>query len=197
MASPIALDDPLCVTAERAHVSERLLVFEPVGRERGLSARSDVRDVDLAGGFERGDVVRPAGRPGILARGWPSPRLLAPRSSSRLSAHVRVRLPPSDHRQSRGPPGARTCGNAMQVSALRGATDVVVATGREAGGGGLAPARARTRDSRRSRWRRTPMLGLSRRTNQGSRGPGQRSTEARLSRRPRAAAQPGVGELWS
>ena len=49
MPSPIALDDPLCLTAERAHVSERLLVFEPVSRERALSARSDVRDVDLAG----------------------------------------------------------------------------------------------------------------------------------------------------
>ena len=52
------LDDPLCVAAECAHVSERLLVLEPVGEQGALSAGTDVRDIDPAGRFERGDVVR-------------------------------------------------------------------------------------------------------------------------------------------
>ena len=44
-----ALDDPLCVSAERPHVSERLLVLEPVGGEGSLGAGPDVRDVDPTG----------------------------------------------------------------------------------------------------------------------------------------------------
>jgi hypothetical protein len=65
------LDDPLGVPAERAHVSERLLVFEPVGRDGALGAGPNVRDVDSAGGFERGDVVRLLGRSASSRVGGP------------------------------------------------------------------------------------------------------------------------------
>ena len=52
-----AFDDPLRVSPERPHVSERLLVLEPVGGECSLGAGADMRDVYPAGWFERRDVV--------------------------------------------------------------------------------------------------------------------------------------------
>ena len=39
-------------------MSKRLLVLEPVGDLGALGAGADVRDVDSAGRFQRGDVVR-------------------------------------------------------------------------------------------------------------------------------------------
>jgi hypothetical protein len=63
-----ALDEPLCVSPQRAYVCERLLVLEPVGGQGALGARADVRDIDAAGRFERGDVV-PCWAISIVARG--------------------------------------------------------------------------------------------------------------------------------
>ena len=39
-----ALDDPLRVSPERPHVSERLLVLEPVSQQGALGAGADMRD---------------------------------------------------------------------------------------------------------------------------------------------------------
>jgi hypothetical protein len=53
-----ALEDPLCVPAERAAYERAPARVDPVSRERALSSPSDVRDIESAGRFERGEVVR-------------------------------------------------------------------------------------------------------------------------------------------
>jgi len=52
-----ALGEPLRVPPERADMSERLLVLEPVRGERSLRPSADMRDVYPSGWFERRDVV--------------------------------------------------------------------------------------------------------------------------------------------
>jgi hypothetical protein len=70
------LDDPLGVAAERAHVSERLLVFEPVGREGALGA-GPTCGRRLGGWVRAWRRSAPAGPISSVARGWPAPRSIS------------------------------------------------------------------------------------------------------------------------